>query len=374
MKGDTLLELIGNIYDAAGDSVEWSSVGLPIASAIGAKYAWLMMTDPQHPDRCWTRGATGRDMFDYPLHRDPWYPGVKRKAPGDVVKGSDYLNDPRGSPFYEEMLRSAGIEYACMVIIERTDHNEHFFAFNRTAEAGDFSSDHQSILRAITPHLRRAYALHTRIHSPFAFPIRGAPDLHQSPTGVFLLDRFNRVRWTNPAGERIVDSKDGIRISHDRLELTDASARHQLYADIAKTRISRENSVRRTDVVAHRCRRPSGCLPYVFSVVPQNTSVSCLRFDCSAATCVLVDDLEVSPAPSTLSLSTVFGLSESEASVARLLCKGLTPDQIADERRVSIHTVRTQLKQAFAKTETQSQADLVRQVTALARLTSSDDD
>ena len=47
-----------------------------------------------------------------------------------------------------------------------------------------------------------------------------------------------------------------------------------------------------------------------------------------------------------------------------LLCTGLSLDSVAEHRNVSIHTVRSQLKQAFAKTGTSRQSELVGQVLA----------
>lgn len=162
-----VLDRVGQIYDAAGASAEWSIVGKTIAEAVGARYAWLMTLDPELPEACWLRGSTGSDFFHYPLHKDPWYPTVVANRPGDVVAGSDYLSpaDILRSPFYDRMLREPDIRYACMVIIERTEHNEPLFAFNRTPETGDFREQDQSLLELLAPHLRRGYALHCRLHS-----------------------------------------------------------------------------------------------------------------------------------------------------------------------------------------------------------------
>ncbi len=364
-----VLDLVGQIYDAAGESSEWSAIGLPIARAVGAKYAWLMTTDPEHPAQCWNRSATGRDILDYPLNADPWYPAVTKREPGDVVLGSDSVSNEslRREPFYEQWLRPARIAYACMVIVERSEHNEHFFAFNRLPDAGDFTADDQRLLAVLAPHLQRAYALHTRLHSPFALPKRTDPALYGSPTGAFLLDRFDVVRWMNPAAERIVRASDGIGLVDGRLRLTDPAAAKQLRDDIERTRIRRGTGPAPSAVV-RRCRRRSGELPYVFSVTPQNDSLSCLRFDCAATSCVLVDDLAVSRAPSTLSLKNVFGLTRAEAAVARALCGGETTSEIAERRSVSVHTVRTQVKALLAKTATRTQTELVGQLMKLVRV------
>lgn len=365
-----LLDLVGRIYDAAGAAAEWNQVGKSIAEAVGAKYAWLMTLDPSTPEACWLRGATGSDHFDYPLHEDPWYPTVVDRQAGDVVVGSDHLSseDLLDSPFYDRMLREPNIRYACMVIVERTDENAHFLAFNRTPEAGDFGAGDRYLLSLLAPHVRRAYALHCRLHSPFAFPRRLDPGLEHSPTAVFLLDRFDRVRWINRAGERLLATGDGVGMAEGRLRLEDAEAQRRMAADLAATRIAEPLGNAAATPLIRRCRRKSGALPYVFSVVPQNESLSCMRFDCSAAACVLIDDLEVGGVPSTHSLGSVFGLTRSEAEIAKGICLGRTLQELASDRHVSIHTIRNQLKSALAKTGSRSQADLVRRTLALSRI------
>lgn len=369
-RGTDLLALVGQIYDAAAEPAEWSSVGLPIADAVGAKYAWLMMNDPEHPERCWNRAATGTDIWNYPLHQDPWYPTVQGRDPGTVVLGSERVTPAmiRDTDFFESRLRDLRIEYACMVIVERSDHNEHFFAFNRVPEAGDFSDDDLRLLAHVAPHLRRAYALHTRLHSPFAQPRRTDPALADSPTAAFLLDGLGTVRWMNAAAEGILEARDGIRLSGGQLRFDDPQAARHLNDDIAQCRITRETIESTPANVVRRCRKRSGGLPYAFSVTPQNDTVACLRFDCAAATCVLVDDLESSRAPSTLSLRNVFELTRAEAMVAKDLCGGSSVREIAEGRSTSIETVRTQIKRILAKVGVGTQVELVRRLSILARL------
>ena len=58
-------------------------------------------------------------------------------------------------------------------------------------------------------------------------------------------------------------------------------------------------------------------------------------------------------------LSLMFGLSRAEAAVVALLVAGRGLDEIADERRVSLVTVRNQMKSALAKFGVSRQVELV---------------
>ncbi|CAN0312114.1 unnamed protein product, partial [Chrysoparadoxa australica] len=56
----------------------------------------------------------------------------------------------------------------------------------------------------------------------------------------------------------------------------------------------------------------------------------------------------------------VYGLTPAEEAVTRMLLEGLTTDDIAGARSVSIGTVRNQIKSVMAKTSSQTRAELVR--------------
>jgi len=75
---------------------------------------------------------------------------------------------------------------------------------------------------------------------------------------------------------------------------------------------------------------------------------------------VFVSDplVRATPDPGTLELA--FELTTAEAELASALATGLSLSQCAQQRRVSLHTVRSQLKQIFTKTGTSRQTDLVR--------------
>lgn len=61
-------------------------------------------------------------------------------------------------------------------------------------------------------------------------------------------------------------------------------------------------------------------------------------------------------------LARLFGLSPAESGLAAALAGGESVNDYAEARGVSLNTVRTQLKQALAKTGARRQAELVRLV------------
>jgi len=61
-------------------------------------------------------------------------------------------------------------------------------------------------------------------------------------------------------------------------------------------------------------------------------------------------------------VQSLLGLSKAETATILKLRDGLTPAEIAEERQISVHTARNQIKAALAKTGCRRQSDLVRKV------------
>ena len=61
-------------------------------------------------------------------------------------------------------------------------------------------------------------------------------------------------------------------------------------------------------------------------------------------------------------LAKLYALTHSEAELVRLLALGLSLEEAASKRGVSMNTARSHLKHAFAKTGTSRQGELVRLV------------
>lgn len=65
------------------------------------------------------------------------------------------------------------------------------------------------------------------------------------------------------------------------------------------------------------------------------------------------------PGPPAAILAKTFGLTHSEAKLARIIARGAGPDIAALELKISRETARNQLKAIFAKTGTHRQSELV---------------
>lgn len=87
-----------------------------------------------------------------------------------------------------------------------------------------------------------------------------------------------------------------------------------------------------------------------------------------AATLLVLGKRQVCGTLSVQGFARAHGLSPSEELVLRALCEGDSPQEIAERHGVKIATVRTQISNVRAKTQTDSIRDLVQQVAVLPPL------
>lgn len=106
---------------------------------------------------------------------------------------------------------------------------------------------------------------------------------------------------------------------------------------------------------------PRGCekRPCLIFVLPLSWSVSPRTVHRPVSVLFIVDPDESGQIGADL-LREIYGLTPAEARLTQGILFGQSLQEFADAAEVSINTVRTQLKQVFAKTGTRRQVDLMR--------------
>jgi DNA-binding CsgD family transcriptional regulator len=79
---------------------------------------------------------------------------------------------------------------------------------------------------------------------------------------------------------------------------------------------------------------------------------------------LFVVDPEGGAPPVSEVLERFYSLTHAEAEIVRLLATGVSLEEAAQSRGVSINTARSHLKHAFSKTGTSRQGELVRLIVA----------
>jgi DNA-binding CsgD family transcriptional regulator/quercetin dioxygenase-like cupin family protein len=169
--------------------------------------------------------------------------------------------------------------------------------------------------------------------------------------GIVVLDRSGYISFTTDAAAALLRLGDGLTVRSHRLIGRQGSARLE---DAVRATLAEAPgapcSPLRTVVLRRRDQ-----LPLIATLTPLTTTATG-----PLGALVLLHDPAATPRPSTEMLRHAFGLTAAEASVGQALLQGGTLHQIAEQRQVSLNTIRTLLARVLSKTGAHRQADLIR--------------
>ena len=173
---------------------------------------------------------------------------------------------------------------------------------------------------------------------------------------VFLLDRSLRVCNANAAAEELFQARDCLVQRDGKIRCRNASDQRDLQ-DAMDLALSAKGGL----PGAFALRRPAG--------PPLIASVMAARSDRTLAV-VMVNDPAKRDVSMSDRLSLLYDLTPGESAVCLMLAEGMSPDRIAEERSVSVGTVRVQIKSIALKLGCSRQAEIVAIVKSLPKLNS----
>ena len=209
----------------------------------------------------------------------------------------------------------------------------------------------------LVPHLGRAVDIFGRLQSTEGQQLALHEVIDRIPTGVVVLDANRAPLIRNRMALRIAAAEDGFTFADDGPRASDretTAALHQLIDSATMPERGRELSGGGFMSLA----RPSGLRAYPVLVTPVLGRVHD-RAMAGAAAVIFISDPEYRDLSLTTVLTTVYGLTPAEADLAQLLAQGHSLEDAAGIRGVTLNTARSQLKQVFAKTETNRQGELL---------------
>jgi DNA-binding CsgD family transcriptional regulator len=204
-------------------------------------------------------------------------------------------------------------------------------------------------VRAIMPHLRRASAIARRVAALEAERGRLAAALDGLAVGVMVVDDSLGVIHANGVAERALAARDGVARRRGRVVLADAAADRWLAREAARAAAGAPDA----GAPVRPVPRPSGARSYTLCVAPNG----------SRTATIYLDDPEAGRrVPEAADLAERYGLTATEAEVARLAALGGGMPHVARTLGVSVNTVRSHLKAIYGKTGLNSQAALAREM------------
>ena len=178
--------------------------------------------------------------------------------------------------------------------------------------------------------------------------------LNRLPMGVIMVAAEGNILFMNEKATGFLNTGDGLMITADRncvaTEPSENKALSQLLADT----LSPDTSTRNEGDFAISLTRRQKDSPLTVMVAPLGTGKA------GKGAVLFVSDPMEPVDISTDMICRLYTLTPAEGRLALGLTNGRTLDDMAAEWSVSMHTVRSQLRQIFRKTETSRQSELVK--------------
>lgn len=178
-----------------------------------------------------------------------------------------------------------------------------------------------------------------------------------------LLAADGRICWASAASERLLNSKDGMSWSKNRLTFAAQDAK-QSFEELLLRAASHDRRASMEVIDRIKVPRPSGRFPYVLELSPAPEQF-CSHLHGESAFLLTIQDPDALIDARPERWSEMFGLTRMESRVAMLTMRGLPDATIAEQMDIAVGTVRSHQKELLAKTRTNSKAEVAHLLTRL---------
>jgi len=367
MPQDSLLELVGLIYDAALDAQRWPAFLKKYADVIGADGVLFQVhnldTDQGNVALSFNLDESVSRAYDQ--HYAGLNEWVRRGShlleTGNIVTGQMAITDADllKTEFYNEFLRQAKIFHNFGGIIRRDGNRISGLTALRPRSRPAFSETESSVLRVLMPHLQRAVQLHRRFFAIESIAGGLSQVLDRLPVACILISSHGRVMAPNRMASEIVNQNDGFRIDAtgeiSGLSVSETSILQRLLRTAARTGNGKALDAGGVCVLSRRSLRR----PFQILVTPLHSG-DWLQETLRAAAALIISDPETGTQGNGNVLRQVFGFTPTESKLGILLMNGQSLEDAADALHITIATARTHLKRLLSKTGTSRQTELVR--------------
>lgn len=370
------IEAVSAIYDQLTDPGNWQTALDKIAWAVGADSAMLVVMDQTNPVFNTQALSSGLDPEKYqqnsvhvwPYEQAVAIPAILNASPRTLI----YPHECWPAEEYQKLhsvnwlRQEMGIYHRCCMRLNAQESWFDNLIVNHNSPDHGLDVHGQQSMANLAPHLAKAIQIQRpllMLKHKFNAVLAALDKLR---IGVMVLNSQNRLLLSNTEAQRIVNSHPALRLDgHQQLRASDAGEELQLQQLLRHTQATvRQHPYQHYEgVLAFKARDQYQhlileCAPFVDSLAEMPGEIP--------AVLVYLVDVENNYLESVKHLSKAYNLPKAEAEVAALVVSGLSNHDIAEQREVSLNTVKMQLKSLFQKTRCNSRIELVRLATAIS--------
>lgn len=370
--------LIHLIYEAALQPAHWCLVVEQLALSVSANKGLLFTPylGPQHGGLLFPWNLSEADLQLWAtryIEHDIWSAAARDR--GLWIDGAVYADEdlvPREvleqSLYFREYLCQVGIgrTCACSVLAGAPGVLATAFSVYRPLEDPPFSYEEQDWLRLLIPHLARALGVMHRLDTAKLQAATLLSTLDRLAFGVVLLNQRKEVIHLNEAARTVMGRDDGLAVNTQgklQAPLKHASRFQQWMDDIQLNQHHPAHFSDRYMVV----RSGSSPCCYALQCAPLTAPDGWTLHGEDACYVVFITDPEAITLPDLDRLRAIYGFTDAQAKVACALAGGGSYKSTARQLGIAEDTVRSHVKEVYAKARVNRLPDLVRAVLSLGQ-------
>lgn len=178
--------------------------------------------------------------------------------------------------------------------------------------------------------------------------------LNRLPIGVILVTADSKILFFNGKAKTYLEKSDGLVVGPDRVCRATLPGENKALSKLLEETLSPTTENKSEAEFAISLTRMENDSPLNIMVAPIGTGIA------GKGAVLFVSDPAEPVELSVESICGLYGLTPAEGRLALGLTNGHTLETLAEKWGVSMHTVRSQLRQVFRKTDTSRQSEVVK--------------
>lgn len=361
-------KLTSLIFAAAIDESKWVNFLRVLSDISGGVYTHIFGHDLS------TGLSLGNTLYQYQNdfvesydayygNVNAWVPGFFEHNVGEIVHVQDMLalEDLHKTEFYQDWVKpQEDITGGGGAILHKDNSRMFIVGGNiRSKDSEKLEARWMRLLELITPNLRHAFELSRTLGGLRLEKAIAEQSFVSRETAVAVLNANGLIVYSNPLAQTMLESGTLVRLApNGTFCFTERKFRNTLNQALSSLVIRDANVFASFPTHDEFADNSYVCSLTRFDPSSLDSAPLGANFGFSQP-CLLLTLAKINRAPDIANiLTSTFGLTPAEANVACLLTNGQTLQEIANQREVSLHTVRNQLKSAMSKTEKRRQVDL----------------
>ncbi len=370
--------LVALLYEAALDSSRWTEFLVSLCARLHSHTGLIWAND--FNSNSIDPALSGLDVFTqvgfsdsaltslaaYYAQRNVWLQDERLHHEGGVVNGAMLFPNERlkKTEFWGDWLRHQDIFHTAAAVVEKKHDRSVNVTVCRPESMGEYTDDELTLFRRLMPHLQAGFALHRRLYRLQALSQAATGALEQVPFGVVLLDHRGNSLFANQRAEAMAHGTGLMRLHEGGAPRCSQPADEALLRGL----VAQATSTGSAEPSARTAAHPGGSLrlsaldgqqlQLLVAPLPSWSE----PFGVRTAAAIFISNPAAGLGAMAPMLRSIYRMTPAESRLTEALVNGRTPQEYAEMRHISLHTVRSQLKAATAKAGVGRQSDLVRVV------------